>query len=289
MNKDTGPGLGRSSGFTLIELLVVIAIMGAIAAIALPTINKFKPNVVAAASQQLMTDVSRARQLAIANHTTVFMVFVPPGFWNDPAYNPGSAWPAAILSGAQRLTDKQMLAYNYVSLRSVGDQPGRPVPHYLDSWRTLPEGTFIASQMFRYFNASGAYLNIYTNGSTSVAYSVAPFAVTNMFPFPTENAQPASNGRWVSLPYIAFNYQGELVTLDKNGNQQPVSQNQLIPIAQGSLQVQRDKLKNPVQAPSGSPPVTPYENPPGNTTNAFNLVNLDTLTGRARLERQEVQ
>jgi len=35
--------------------------------------------------------------------------------------------------------------------------------------------------------------------------------------------------------------------------------------------------------------MTVRESPPGNTTNAFNVVNIDWLTGRARLERQEVQ
>jgi hypothetical protein len=31
------------------------------------------------------------------------------------------------------------------------------------------------------------------------------------------------------------------------------------------------------------------ENPPGNSTNIYNIVHVDWLTGRARLEQQKVQ
>jgi hypothetical protein len=30
------------------------------------------------------------------------------------------------------------------------------------------------------------------------------------------------------------------------------------------------------------------ERPPGNSTNAFNLIHIDWLTGRARVERQQI-
>jgi len=35
-----------------------------------------------AATRQMLDDVGRARQLAISQHTTVYMVFVPENFWN---------------------------------------------------------------------------------------------------------------------------------------------------------------------------------------------------------------
>src|SRR6266566_7565952 len=72
--------------FTLIELLVVISIVGLLAGLAVPVVNNFKPNVVAGATRQLLDDVARARQYAISQRTTVFMVFVPTNFWNDGAY-----------------------------------------------------------------------------------------------------------------------------------------------------------------------------------------------------------
>src|SRR5438093_726034 len=70
--------------FTLLELLTVIAIIGILAAIALPTIHSFAPNTAATATRQLLDAVGRARQLAITQRATVYLVFVPTNFWNDP-------------------------------------------------------------------------------------------------------------------------------------------------------------------------------------------------------------
>src|SRR6266446_9375231 len=76
----------RIPAFTLIELLVVISIVGLLAGLAVPVVNNFKPNVVAGATRQLLDDVARARQYAISQRNTVFMVFVPTNFWMDDAY-----------------------------------------------------------------------------------------------------------------------------------------------------------------------------------------------------------
>src|SRR6266478_2449045 len=100
--------------FTLIELLVVISIVGLLAGLAVPVVNNFKPNVVAAATRQLLDDVARARQYAISQRTTVFMVFVPTNFWADVAYLTSVTTPVDKTK-ATNLLDKQWIAYNFVA------------------------------------------------------------------------------------------------------------------------------------------------------------------------------
>src|SRR3974390_3386264 len=143
--------LGGSAAFTLLELLVVIAIIGLLAALTAPVLNNFKPNYTASATPQLMDAHSRGRQLAISQRTTVYMVFVPTNFWGDPAF---SALPLPERVKAFKLLDKQFIGYNFVSLRSMGDQPGQPTVHYLDSWRALPDGAFIFPVKFLLNNQS---------------------------------------------------------------------------------------------------------------------------------------
>ncbi len=262
--------------FTLIELLVVITIMGLLAALAMPAFNKLKPNVMAAATQKLLTDVGRARQLAIAQHTTVLMVFVPPGFWTNDAAAYNALTPNEV-SKAQKLWDKQMVGYTFVSLRSIGDQPGQSTLRYLDSWRTLPEGTFIPWQKF--FGPAQSY---FTNSSLGpgLSFTGGPFNWTNAIPFPSETApRGGAPQHWVWMPYIGFNYLGQLV--DASG--QPTGRNELIPLSQGNVLFTRDSTRASTQGVPGI-----QETPPGNTTNTFNVINIDWLTGRARVERQEV-
>lgn len=269
--------------FTLLELLTVIAIMGILAAIALPTLNSLKPNAAAAASRQLLDAVSQARQLAIAQRTTVYMVFVPPNFFNDTAYN-YSSWSASDQNLASSLLDKQLVGYAYVSLRSVGDQPGLSYPRYLSPWRTLPQGAYIAPEKFTGYNTlypPPLVLQIFTNKPIALpaAYQVFAFNLTNGIPFPSETTPKYSPARpYVTLAYIAFDSTGQLVS---GSGARP----ELIPVTQGSVAFARDPATK--QALPQQPTVRDV--PSGNTTNNFNLVYVDQLTGRARIDHTKVQ
>jgi len=267
----------KGAGFTLLELLVVIAIIGLVAGIAMPVIGKFKPNFTASAVSQLVSDIGRARQLAISQHTTVYMVFVPPAFFTNPAYTANSTWFRSSPSRSTNLFDKQVIGYNFVSLRSLGDQPGRPTVRYLSSWKTLPEGAFIPLQKFAPFDSARPVLTIYTNNVLAFPiYGFTRSDRTVRIPFPVEDAPTLSLPRpYINVPYIGFDYQGRLVT----------GRDEIIPLAKGSVSFSHDNLtKLPVEAP-----LSVLEQPVGSVTNSYNLVYIDWLTGRARAIQQEVQ
>jgi prepilin-type N-terminal cleavage/methylation domain-containing protein len=264
--------------FTLIELLVVIAIIGLLAALASPVLHNFRPNYTASVTQQLLTDLARARQLAISQHTTVYMVFVPTNFFADPVYVGNSAkMTQTDLAQATNLFDKQAIGYNFVSLRSMGDQPGRPSVHYLSSWKSLPEGGYIYPAKFQPYFANSPVLNLFTNGpsGSQLAFRVYGFTRTNGIPFPMENtAKYSFASPYTTLPYIAFDYMGRLAS----------GHDEVIPITRGSVISAHDPSRKPRMAlPSFN------EQPVGNTTNGYNLVYVDWLTGRARALQQTVQ
>ena len=254
--------------FTLVEMLVVIAILGILAALAVPTLkNLGKADAAVSASRQLLDAVGRARQLAINNHTTVYLVFVPTNFWN-------SAWEssltAAQLADATNLCDRQLSGYAFIAYGAVGDQPGQHAWNYLSPWQSLPDGTFVASWKFR---PRAAILTI-NNPAGGVAYPVYGFESTNNIPFPTQDSPVTANTPY--LPYIAFNYLGQLDS----------GQHEYIPLARGSVSPAIDSSTKALQFLSAQV----SESPPGNSTNfGFNLVDIDPLTGRATLRFQTVQ
>jgi type II secretory pathway pseudopilin PulG len=253
-------------------MLVVISILGILAGLTVPALkNLGKSNAAASASRQLLDAVGHARQLAIANRTTVYMVFVPTNFWLPP-FTSSITWtnlPPAQLAAAVNLCDEQLSGYTFVSQGAVGDQPGQHAWHYLEPWRALPDGAFIAPWKF-ISNAQS-----FTVQSFNPAMPIYGFT-TNNIPFPTETA----GGVW--LPSIAFNYLGQLTTDGQN----PASRDEYIPLARGSVYPALDPSSKTLQF--NSPSVS--EMPPGNSTNsAFNIVDIDPLTGRATLRFQKVQ
>src|SRR5262245_9947457 len=113
---------GNRSGFTIVELLIVIAIIAIISAIALPSIKAFKPDPLKTASNQLLNDLAYARRKAIADHTTVYVCFMPPLYLLSGTI---ATTPGKLTTNEQAtLLKSQFTGYAMYEKRSIGDQPG---------------------------------------------------------------------------------------------------------------------------------------------------------------------
>jgi prepilin-type N-terminal cleavage/methylation domain-containing protein len=246
---------GSGAGFTLMEMLVVIGIIVLVLGIALPNLRGYREGSdMEAAARQLISDLSIARARAINGRTTVLVVFVP----SDVLVLRPAAFSAPELAELKHLRGGVYTEYALFSFRRVGDQPGRSTPRYLTEWKSLPEKTFIAEGKFAAASDVG----------------VTPFDYAQ-FPFPL----PTSTNL-VSLPYVAFNYEGRLCKWDGGALDKP--RNVYIPLARGAILYGRD-------ATGDVAGFTVQEVPPGNSVTSSNTVVLDWLTGRGQLQRAEVQ
>jgi len=267
----------HAPAFTIIELLVVISILGIMAGLTVPVLKNFaKSDATLGASRQLLDGVARARQLAISQRTTVYMVFVPSNFWVVDGTGPEPTWwhslTPALQTAVTNLAGRQLSGYNFLAHGAMGDQPGQHAWHYLAPWQSLPDGTFIAYQKFAQSPA-----NFYTIANCDI-YGFA----TNAIPFPT-----ATNTS-LMFPCLAFNYLGQL-TVD---GQTVAGRDEYIPLAHGSVLAEKDPVTKVLLLPVAPPiPNSPNvsEMPPGNSVNSYNIVHIDRLTGRAVLEYQKVQ
>ena len=241
--------------------------MGILAAVALPRLSGFgKSNATISATRQLLDDIALARSMAVSRRSDVYMVFIPPVPWttneSPSAYYDLTRLGAVDNAATNRFLGGQFTTYALYSERTVGDQPGRDSPRYLTPWKTLPQGTFIATNKF------DRNTNFVMDGVHAFEWRSVPFP-------------QATNGQTAWLPCIVFTSRGQLASTRDDGGE-------TIPLARGSIFYPRN--------PDGSiaSPFTPdvSENPPGNSrTNStmWNWVHIDALTGRARVERQEVQ
>jgi len=235
------------------ELLVVMGIIGLLAVISLPAIRGIsKSNAMAAANRQLLDDIALARQFAISTRSDVYMLFAPPldVFWPSEQNNLLTLWST---TNQQLVLRIQATAYALMSTHAVGDQPGQQSYRYLTSWRSLPEGVFIPPSKF-----------------TNTVNGVAPFLFGASFPFPAVG--PPFK---VRAFYVKFSPQGGLA----------YAQDAIIPLAQGSVLLARD----PTTGGLAWALFVMLQRPPKNSIVNSNHIRIDWLTGRARVERAEIQ
>lgn len=281
---------GSRRGVTLIELLVVISIIALLASIGVPAVRGLtRTSSVGIATRQLADALAIARSRAIAERTTVFLLFAPTNFTNidlSPAnYAPGPRGELLARRDAatlESLRGTRYRAYAMFAESGIGDQPG-PLganARYLSEWEVLPENNFIAVREFAVLDDDVDTWELAWASETSSAippdHRPLPYA---SFPFPS-----AASPR-IDLPYVAFNHRGQLVHPRYFNYPIPTEPRDIvIHLAKGSIFYDRDA--NGVLT-DADPDV--LEVPVNNSVESFNRVRIDWLTGRARVETPTLQ
>lgn len=261
----------RRRAFTLLELLIVIGIMGILAATSLPAIRSLtSTNKEASGQRQVLDDLGRARQLAINNRATVYLVYVPPtvGRQFSILQRTRGLPPADKQRQLMLLTNlfaQQYTAYALFSRRSVGDQPGQSQPRYLTDWQALPEGMLFTTNKF--VELSKETWEQVSRG-TSAIYRPLSYG---WFPFPAATSPP------MRLPYVAFDAAGRITYDD---DRQPAQPGEVVSVSKGSILYARESDGR--VALSGGPDIVVEPR-----TNRVNVL-INWLTGRARVEEIEM-
>ncbi len=256
----------RSGAFSLVELLVVMAIIGILAAIGLPALRGLGgSNDIAAASRQLLDDLSYARFKAINDRTTVYMVFISQDIL-------AQRWNNLQALEVAKLANLQYTSYALFAKRSLGDQPGSGTPHYITEWRSLPEGVFFLTNKFDIEAAKAP-----DAARAVVPIAKRPFSYVDI-PFPTANDKP------IKMPVLAFDYQGRMVAFDYTTQKPRQAEDVIIPIVKGSIVYPQDSRDPQKQKSLEAAEV--IETARGNYTNNP-VVRIDWLTGRSRSVRPE--